>query len=129
MKSELISSPFIIHPSSFIFHLMSPEEQNFVNYWAANRERKKSWIRQLYIGLPLSLVLVLGIFANLLSGWYGRAQMAMFRQSSSLILVLLIAAVGVVAFLVIFSARHRWDMQEQRYQELQAKYSSQKKSS
>ncbi|MFM7672880.1 MAG: hypothetical protein ACKO6Q_09870 [Bacteroidota bacterium] len=108
---------------------MSPEEQNFVNYWAANRERKKSWIRQLYIGLPLSLVLVLGIFANLLSGWYGRAQMAMFRQSSSLILVLLIAAVGVVAFLVIFSARHRWDMQEQRYQELQAKYSSQKKSS
>lgn len=108
---------------------MTQEERDFVAYWSANRNRKKSWLRQLYVGLPIALMLVVGIFANLFSGWYGRAQMAMFRQSSSLILVLLIAAVGIIAFLVIFSARHRWDMQEQRYLELQEKYSSQKKSS
>lgn len=108
---------------------MTQEEQDFINYWSANRTRKKSWLRQLYVGLPIALMLVVGIFANLFSGWYGRAQMAMFRQSSSLVLVLLIAAMGIIAFLVIFSARHRWDMQEQRYLELQEKYSSQKKSS
>jgi len=97
---------------------MNQEEQDFVNYWSANRERKKSWVRQLYVGLPLSLVLVVGIFANLFSGWYGRAQMVMFRESASLIVVLVIAAVAIICFLVIFSARHRWDLQEQRYREL-----------
>lgn len=97
---------------------MSQEEQDFIAYWSANRDRKKSWVRQLYVGLPLSLVLVLGIFANLFSGWYGRAQMVMFRESASLIVVLVIAAVAIISFLVIFSARHRWDLQEQRYREL-----------
>lgn len=97
---------------------MNQEEQDFVNYWSANRERKKSWVRQLYVGLPLALILVVGIFANLFSGWYGRAQMVMFRESASLIVVLVIAAVAIISFLVIFSARHRWDLQEQRYREL-----------
>ena len=35
-----------------------------------------------------------------------------------LILILVIAAVGIITFLAVFSARHRWDMQEQRYREL-----------
>jgi hypothetical protein len=30
----------------------------------------------------------------------------------------------IVIFIVIFSARHRWDMNEQRYRELQAKRES-----
>ncbi len=104
---------------------MNQEELDFINYWSANRERKKSWLRQLYVGLPLALVLVIGIFANLLSGWYGRAQMIIFRESSSLILILLVAAVSIICFLAIFSARHRWDLQEQRYLELIDKQSKQ----
>lgn len=104
---------------------MTKEEQDFVAYWAAHRDRKKSWVRQLYVGLPLSLVLVIGIFANLFSGWYGRAHMVMFRESGSLILVLVIAAVSIISFLVVFSARHRWDLQEQRYRELLDRSSNQ----
>lgn len=97
---------------------MTQEERDFVAYWAANRDRKKSWVRQLYVGLPLALMLVIGIFANLLSGWYGRAQMVFFREQGSLILILVIAAVAIITFLAVFSARHRWDLQEQRYREL-----------
>lgn len=97
---------------------MNQEEQDFVRYWAANRDRKKSWVRQLYVGLPISLALVIGIFANLFSGWYGRAQMVLFREQGSMILILVIAAVGIISFLAVFSARHRWDLQEQRYREL-----------
>lgn len=107
---------------------MNQEEKDFITYWSANRERKKSWVRQLYVGLPLALVLVVGIFANLFSGWYGRAQMVMFRESASLIGVLVLAALAIISFLVIFSARHRWDLQEQRYRELLDK-SSKKESS
>lgn len=103
---------------------MNQEEKDFITYWATNRERKKSWVRQLYVGLPLALVLVMGIFANLFSGWYGRAQMVMFRESGSLIGVLVLAAVAIISFLVIFSARHRWDLQEQRYRELLDKSSN-----
>ena len=104
---------------------MSKEELDFIAYWAANRDRKRSWLRQLYVGLPLALLLVIGIFANMLSGWYGRAQMVFFREQRSLILVLVLAAVGIISFLAVFSARHRWDLQEQRYRELLDRQSKQ----
>jgi len=44
--------------------------------------------------------------------------MVMFRENASLIVILLVAALSIVVFIVIFSARHRWDMNEQRYREL-----------
>ena len=50
--------------------------------------------------------------------------MVLFREQSSLILVLIIAAVATVLFIVIFSARHRWEMNEQRYLELINRQSS-----
>jgi O-antigen ligase len=70
------------------------------------------------LGLPLGAVLVIAIFANLLSGWYKRADMEMKSEESSLILVLVGAAILIVAFIVVFSVRHNWDMNEQRYREL-----------
>ena len=42
----------------------------------------------------------------------------MKKEESSLILVLLAAALLIVAFVVVFSVRHRWDLNEQRYREL-----------
>jgi hypothetical protein len=32
-----------------------------------------------------------------------------------------VAALAIVVFTAVFSARHRWDMHEQRYRELLAK--------
>ena len=98
--------------------MLTKEEKGFIGYWENNRLRKKRIWRQLSIGLPLAVVFVIAIFANLFSGWYKRADMEMKKEDSSLILVLLAAALLIVAFIVFFSARHRWDMNEQRYREL-----------
>ena len=98
--------------------MLTKEESDFIVYWEQNRLKKKKVLRQLYVGLPLAVVMVIAIFANFFSGWYKRAEMVMRREQSSLILVLMIAAVLIVIFVVIFSARHRWDINEQRYREL-----------
>lgn len=98
--------------------MLNREEEDFIDFWEKNRESRKKVLYQLYAGLPLAMLLVVAIFANLLSGWYGRAQMVFFRENKSLIIILLLASLLIVVFIVIFSARHRWDQNEQRYREL-----------
>lgn len=103
---------------------LTPEEEQFMQYWEQYRNRKRKAIYQLSWGLPLGLVLVIGIFINFLSGWYKRADMqfrADLSTHTSGFIVLLLAAIGIIVFIVVFSARHRWDQQEQRYRELQAR--------
>ena len=100
--------------------MLTTEEQKFVTYWESNRLKQKSIIKQLMIGLPVGVIFVIAIFANFLSGWYKRAEM-IFNTQSSLVLVLLVAAIIIVIFISVFSVRHRWDMNEQRYKELIAK--------
>lgn len=97
--------------------MLTEDEKRFVTSWATERLRKKKLIRQLSVGLPLSSVLVLAIIVNFLSGWYKRADMEI-RSSGSLIIVLLVASIGIVVFTTVFSAKHKWDINEQRYQEL-----------
>jgi FtsH-binding integral membrane protein len=98
--------------------MLNDEEKEFVAYWAKNRLLKKRVLHQVYAGLPLAMVLIVAIFANLFSGWYSRAEMVFFRENSSLVIVLLVAALSIVVFVVIFSARHRWEQNEQHYREL-----------
>lgn len=97
--------------------MLTEHEKKFLASWEVDRLRKKKLIRQLSVGLPLSVVLVVAIFVNFLSGWYKRADMEI-RSSSSLIIVILLAAAGIVIFTTVFSARHKWDINEQRYKEL-----------
>jgi membrane protein YdbS with pleckstrin-like domain len=97
--------------------MLTEEENAFIRYWEQNRNRKKRIMWQLAAGMPLAVLLAAGIFINYFSGWYTRAAM-MIDISSSGVLVVLIALVLIVVFVVVFSARHRWDMNEQRYREL-----------
>ena len=97
---------------------LTGQENDFIKYWEENRLRKKRVLKQLYVGLPLGVVMVIAIFVNFFSGWYKRADMQWHTEDASLVLVLLVAALLIVIFVVIFSARHRWDMNEQRYHEL-----------
>jgi membrane protein YdbS with pleckstrin-like domain len=97
--------------------MLTEDEKRFVASWEIDRLRKKKLIRQLSVGLPLSSVLVLAIGINFVSGWYKRADMEI-RSSGSLIVILLIASIGIVIFTTVFSAKHKWDINEQRYQEL-----------
>ena len=54
---------------------------------------------------------------SLLTGWYQRADMVL-HEYSSLIIVILLAGLGIVVFITIFSAQHKWDQNELHYQEL-----------
>jgi hypothetical protein len=100
--------------------MLSEEEKRFVDYWEQNRKNRRQYLRKLSIGLPLGVVLVIAIFVNFFSGWDKRADMIMYAQPS-LIYVLLGAALLIIAFVVIFSARYKWDSNEQRYRELLSK--------
>lgn len=97
--------------------MLTEQEKTFMAYWEMNRNRKKRLIWQLAAGLPLAVLLASAIFINYFSGWYTRAAMQI-DMSSSGVLVVLAGLIIIVVFVVIFSARHRWEMNEQRYQEL-----------
>lgn len=97
--------------------MLTKNEEDFIAYWAANRERKKKSIWQFSFGLPLGVMIVLLLFVNIASGWYKRADM-LLRSNASLIITILIAAVGIVIFISVFSAKYQWEQNEQRYQEL-----------
>ncbi len=97
--------------------MLNEEEKRFIAYWEQNRNRKKRLIWQLAAGLPLAALLAGGVFISYFSRWYTRAVM-MINWNSSGVLVVFVALVLIVAFVVSFSARHRWEMNDQRYREL-----------
>lgn len=102
--------------------MLNKEEKQFVEYWEANRlKRKKVW-KQLALGLPLATGLIVAIFINFFSNWYKKAEeirnAEVQKNDASLVLVLIIAALLITIFVVIFSVRHKWDINEQRYREL-----------
>src|SRR6266850_2858158 len=97
--------------------MLTEEEKRFIDYWEHHRLKKKKILKQLYFGLPLGVVIVAGILINFFSGWDKRAQ-AVIKKEPSIILAILIAALLIVVFVTIFSVKHNWEMNEQRYQEL-----------
>jgi uncharacterized BrkB/YihY/UPF0761 family membrane protein len=108
------------HISIFAGNMLTEEETRFIKYWEKARGRKKRSFRQLALGLPLGVIIVVLIFANFLTGWFKRAEM-MIRTEPSLIFVMLGAALLIVTFIAVFSIYHKWDRNEQLYQELLAK--------
>ena len=96
--------------------MLTAEEEKFLVYWKENRDREKTLFRQLSLGLPLGLLIGVGILLNFVSGWYTRATMVANSQSTPLVLIFAILLVAF--FYSIFYKRHRWEMNEQRYMEL-----------
>lgn len=102
--------------------MLTEREQRFVEYWEKNREREKKTFRQLLVGLPLGLAFIIPLFLNFLSGWYKRASMwANGHEEESPVKVIFVAALLILAFIAIFSKKHRWDMHEQTYLELKSR--------
>jgi hypothetical protein len=100
--------------------MITPEEENFMQYWELNRDRQKRTLRQFLLGIPVGLLFAILILVNFFSGWYKRAAMVANTQEFNP-LPLIIALIGIVCFVAIFTKRHQWEMNEQRYQELKAK--------
>ena len=107
--------------------MLTEQEKGFIEYWEANRLRRKRFFKQLAIGLPVGVLLVTAIFISFFSGWHKQATIELRSQaqsqtdSSTIILVLVFACILIVVFTAVFSARHKWDMNEQRYRELLTK--------
>lgn len=97
--------------------MLSKEEEAFINYWKANRERQKKTFRQFLLGIPLALLFVIPIALNFFSGWNKRAVMES-NGSDFNPGVLLLALLLIVVFVAIFSRKFKWDQYEQRYREL-----------
>ncbi len=105
--------------------MLNKEEEAFVNYWKANRERQKKTFRQFLLGIPLALLFVVPIAINFFSGWYKRATMVS-NGSDFNPGVLLLALLLIVVFIAVFSRKFKWDQYEQRYRELMAREERQK---
>ena len=115
---RICSVPLIIPLGGIFFYsMLTPEEKAFVEYWSVRRTEKKKSLRQFTIGLPLGVMIVLALFVNLASGWHKRAAMAL-QNNASLIVVILVAAIGIVVFMTVFARNHERDQNETRYQEL-----------
>jgi H+/gluconate symporter-like permease len=100
--------------------MLTEEEEAFIIYWKANREKQKRSFRQFLLGIPLALLFVIPIWLNFFSGWYKRASM--IRSTSEFSPgVLLLALILIVVFIAVFSRKFRWDQYEQRYIELLSK--------
>jgi len=103
--------------------MLTDEEKNFIMYWEKTRTRKKRLLWSLAAGLPLAVFLAAAIFVNMFTGisvWFGRAASELNFNTSG-VLVILIAILLIVVFVTVFTAKHKWDMNEQRYRELLAK--------
>jgi uncharacterized membrane protein YfcA len=102
---------------NFAFTMLTEDEKSFIDYWEHNRVHKRKVLKQLSVGLPLGVLLVAAIFLNFFSGWDKRA-LVVINNDPSLIIIIIIACLLIVAFIVIFSVRHKWDLDEQHYKEL-----------
>lgn len=97
--------------------MLTPEEEKFVAYWQEQRQHKKEFLKKFSIVLPVLSFLAILFFVNFLSGWYGKADKEL-RRHSSLVVVILVAVVAIVVFMVIFSARHKWEQNEADFEAL-----------
>ncbi len=90
-----------------------------MKYWEQNRFRKRKIWRQLSVGLPLGAALAGAILVNIYSGWNPAGNF--LKHNAERLFIVLIGILLIIIFIVIFSAHHRWDMNEQHYKELVAK--------
>jgi uncharacterized membrane protein len=101
--------------------MLTTEEQKFIVYWEANREKQKKLFYQLLIGLPLGFLFAIPILVNFFMGrfWYKRADSVGVSQFNPIVLI--IAVVLIAVFIGVFNKKFKWDQNEQFYLELKAR--------
>lgn len=95
--------------------MLSAQDKEFVEWWGKNRNREKKLVKQLAVGLPLGLAFGFPILLSVMfRGWYK----SMTYVSGSQLTIILIAVLLIVVFYAVFRMRFKWEMNEQRYNEL-----------
>lgn len=100
-----------------MYNKYTKEEEAFIKYWEAHRLKKRKTFKQILLGIPAGVAIVIAIFINFFSGWFKRANMVA-NADPGFFPVLVIACIIIVAFSGIFTSYHKWDINETRYQEL-----------
>ena len=101
--------------------MLSKEDKEFITWWEANSKREKKLVTQLSVGLPLGLAFGFPILLSVMfRGWYKN----MPYVSGSQLTVILIAVLLIIVFYAIFRMRLKWELNEQRYNELKEKQES-----
>ena len=93
--------------------MLTEEQEKFLVYWQNNRVKEKSLFKLLSLGMPIGLLIGIGIILNFMSGWYTRATMAANGQSTPLVLIF--AIIIIALFCSVFYKQHQWEMNEQRF--------------
>ena len=97
--------------------MLTQGEERFIEYWKQNRDREKKTFRQLLFGLPLGLLIGVGIFLSVVTDkWYERADMVANTQMNPNVLIVAILLIAV--FTGLFYKKFKWDQNEQLYKEL-----------
>ena len=110
------------------FLMLTPQEEQFIQYWQQNRDREKKLFRQLLIGLPSGMLLAIGIVASVVTGqWYQRADMVANSELNPNVLI--IAVLAIIVFIAIFYKKFQWEQKEQLYKELLSKKEKEQSSS
>lgn len=98
---------------------MLENEEAFLAHWSVNREKERTSIRPLLMGLSGGILLGIAVWVMLYSGWYTRASM---QAGGKLSFPLLFVAISLFsAFAGYFYRQYRWEKREQHYLELLAK--------
>jgi membrane protein YdbS with pleckstrin-like domain len=96
--------------------MLSPENEAFLRWWSQHGEKEKTSLRPFLVGLSIGFSIGVGVILLMESGWYTRANMEANSRLSSVVFVLAIMILSV--FMAFVYRKFRWEMQEQRYQEL-----------
>ena len=100
--------------------MITDQEQLFINYWKANRNKQKKIFYQLAWGLPIGLVFAFPVLLSVLfHDWYK----SMIYISASQVTIILITVLGIAVFFALFRMKFKWEENEQRYKELKFKQS------
>jgi hypothetical protein len=96
--------------------MLTTDEKKFLDFWERNRKIEKGFFQQFRFVIPIALVAGVAFLLNFFTGWYKRANMVANSQFSPMILIIGILIIAI--FCSIFYKRHQWEMNEQRYLEL-----------
>ena len=101
--------------------MLTKKEEDFLRYWTEARQHKKKFLRKASIGLPLGVLVALGLAASLIAAVYHRKANPILHDYATLIITVMVAGVAISFFITVFAAHHKWDQNELYYQELMAR--------
>lgn len=103
--------------------MLTDREKAFLDYWKANRLRKRNTGVRLREGLQPGLLFALPVILLLIAVWlfFPEWHTKISKTSPSALVAALLALAMVVVFFAFFKTQYDWEKQEQQYHELLAK--------